>query len=104
MVLLPSSLAGIGSKTGFPNPSKAREDEHQDCLWYTLGCGPPPRMPVTNEGLAWDSLLKMVHNPGGDWNRGWGVYLRGHILTVAQVHIDIHQFNQRTQFQLLCKD
>ena len=23
-------------------------------------------MPVTNEGLGWDSLLKMVHNPGGD--------------------------------------
>ena len=27
---------------------------------------PPPRMPVANEGLGWDSLLKMVHNPGGD--------------------------------------
>ena len=23
-------------------------------------------MPVTNEGLVRDSLLKMVHNPGGD--------------------------------------
>ena len=21
---------------------------------------------VANEGLGWDSLLKMVHNPGGD--------------------------------------
>ena len=21
-------------------------------------CPPPPRMPVTNEGLGWDSLLK----------------------------------------------
>ena len=27
---------------------------------------PPPRMPVANEGLVRDSLLKMVHNPGGD--------------------------------------
>ena len=34
---------------------------------------PPPRMPVTNEGLGWDSLLKMVHNPGGDWHPAWGV-------------------------------
>ena len=28
---------------------------------------------VTNKGLGWDSLLKMVHNPGGDWNPVWGV-------------------------------
>ena len=27
---------------------------------------PPPRMPVANEGLGWDPLVKMVHNPGGD--------------------------------------
>ena len=27
---------------------------------------PPPRIPVANEGLGWDSLQKMVHNPGGD--------------------------------------
>ena len=26
---------------------------------------PPPRIPVTNEGLGCDFLLKMVHNPGG---------------------------------------
>ena len=32
-------------------------------------------MPVTNEGLVRDSLLKMVHNPGGDWHPGWGVDL-----------------------------
>ena len=33
----------------------------------------PPRIPVTNEGLAWDSLLEMVHNPGGDdLHPGWG--------------------------------
>ena len=31
---------------------------------------------VTNEGLGWDFLLKMVHNPGGDWNPGWGVVPR----------------------------
>ena len=29
-------------------------------------------MPVANEGLVRDSLLKMYHNPGGDWNPGWG--------------------------------
>ena len=27
----------------------------------------PPRIPVTNEGLDWDSpALKMFHNSGGD--------------------------------------
>ena len=33
---------------------------------------PPPRMPVANEGLVRDPLLKMVHNPGGDcyWEGG----------------------------------
>ena len=36
---------------------------------------PPPRIPVANEGLGWDSLLKMFHNPGGDWHPGWGVDL-----------------------------
>ena len=48
---------------------------------YTFGLPPPPRMPVTNEGLVRDSLLKMVHNPGGDWKPGWGVvptYTYGH--------------------------
>ena len=25
-----------------------------------------PRIPVTNEGLGWDSLLNMVHSPGAD--------------------------------------
>ena len=40
--------------------------------WWYLGLSPPPRMPVVNEGLGWDSLLKMVHNPGADWNPGRG--------------------------------
>ena len=41
-------------------------------LGLTLGGNPPPRMPVANEGLGWDPLLKMVHNPGGDsyWEGG----------------------------------
>ena len=30
---------------------------------------------MANEGLGWDSLLKIVHNPGGDWHPGWGVDL-----------------------------
>ena len=37
-------------------------------LWFT-----PHPVTVTNEGLFRDSLLKMVHNPGGDWHPGWGV-------------------------------
>ena len=37
---------------------------------------PPARIPVANEGLVRDSLLKMFHNPGGDWNPGWGVDLK----------------------------
>ncbi len=27
---------------------------------------PPPRMSMANKGLGWDSLLKMLHNSGGD--------------------------------------
>ena len=30
---------------------------------------------MANEGLVRDSLLKMFHNPGGDWHPGWGVDL-----------------------------
>ena len=47
-------------------------------LWFArsvgidrLGC--PPSQDVSgNEGLGWDSLSKMVHNPGGDcyWEGG----------------------------------
>ena len=33
---------------------------------------PPPRMPVANEGLEGSPILKMVHNPGGDWHPGRG--------------------------------
>ena len=38
---------------------------------YSLGC---PHFPVivANEGLGWDLLIKMVHNPGGDWKTGEG--------------------------------
>ena len=39
---------------------------------------------MANEGLGWDSLLKMVHNPGGDWNPGWGVDLRCVYLTLTK--------------------
>ena len=39
-----------------------------------LGSTPHP-VTVANEGLGWDSLLKMFHNPGGDWHPGWGVDL-----------------------------
>ena len=32
----------------------------------------PCPVTVANEGLGWDSLLKMVHNPGGNWHPGRG--------------------------------
>ena len=42
--------------------------------WVYLGLSP---LPVTVEMKVYsDSLLKMVHNPGGDWNPGWGVVPR----------------------------
>ena len=31
---------------------------------------------MANKGLGWDSLLKMVHNPGGHWHPGKGSYPR----------------------------
>ena len=37
------------------------------CIYAYLGCG-PLTVTVGNEGLGWDSLLKMVHNPSGDWH------------------------------------
>ena len=40
---------------------------------YTFGCPPIQDAIVTNEGSGWDSLLKIVHNPGVDWHPGWGV-------------------------------
>ena len=41
-----------------------------------FGCGPLPVI-VANEGLvSWDSLLKMVHNPGGHWHPGRGPHPR----------------------------
>ena len=39
-------------------------------LWFYLGLSPFP-VTVANEGLGWDSLLKMVHNPGGDEPASW---------------------------------
>ena len=36
-----------------------------------------------------DSLLKMVHNPGGDWNPGWGVDLRNTLFP------SIHGFSEK---------
>ena len=34
---------------------------------------PPHPVTVVNKGLIRDSLLKMFHDPGGDWHPGWGV-------------------------------
>ncbi len=62
------------SVSGFP-PEEIKElwRSHNNVKAYTQKCSWIPRIPVTNEGLGWDSLLKMVHNPGGHWNPGWGV-------------------------------
>ena len=38
----------------------------------SLGCPPSQDAIVANEGLGWDFLLKIVHNPGGDWHPGKG--------------------------------
>ena len=46
---------------------------------------PLPRIPVTNEGLGWDALLKMVHNPGGDWHPGWRVVPENTNYTIVKV-------------------
>ena len=46
------------------NIRRLRLGDTNYCIPY-LWSNPPPRIPVTNEGLGWDSLLKMFHNPGG---------------------------------------
>ena len=28
---------------------------------------------IKKVGFGWDSLLEMVHSPGGDWHPAWGV-------------------------------
>ena len=54
-------------------------------------------MPVANEGLGWDSLLKMVHNPGGDWHPGTGDNPRKNVMIVGvQQQISIISINSRS--------
>ena len=40
-----------------------------------VGSTPHPRCQWQMKVFYRDSLLKMVHNPGGDWHPGWGVDL-----------------------------
>ena len=48
---------------------------------------PPPRIPVANEGLGWDPLLKIYsNNPGGDWHPGRGGQPNLHHLTSSLSH------------------
>ena len=54
---------------------------------------PPPRMLVANEGFGWDPLLKMVHNPGGDWHPGRGVDLT-HTIHASGIFTYIYHKNQ----------
>ena len=53
---------------------------------------------MANEGLVRDSLLKMVHNPGGDWNPGRGdnpTYINTHLCTQQ----DLWQFTVRCRIE-----
>ena len=34
---------------------------------------PPPRMQSSQMKVLGFPVLKMIHNPGGDWHPGWGV-------------------------------
>ena len=73
--LLPAEKTPIGES--LPCWTK-HQSSHLLCFNFILSNNigwvyPPPRISVTNEGLGWDFLLKMVHNPGGDWHPGWGV-------------------------------
>ena len=52
---------------------------------------------MANEGLGWESLLKMVHNPGGDWNPGWGVDLK--YREVFQQNLDLRPENASRVFK-----
>ena len=58
-------------RSGFFNCIKTIPETNSE---YTFGHWPLPRIPVANKGLGWDSLLKMVHNPGGHWHPGKGPY------------------------------
>ena len=42
------------------------EELHGGSIKGIIWIYPPPRIPVANEGLGWDSLIKMFHNPGCD--------------------------------------
>ena len=52
---------------------------------------------MANEGLGWDPLLKMVHNPGGDWNPGRGgqpkflycFFIRLSVLYYPMTHFEV---------------
>ena len=41
-------------------------------MYVYIRSTPSPGSQSHNEVLGWDSLLKMVNNPDGDWNPGWG--------------------------------
>ncbi len=55
----------------FESRSIFRSDSQFNKTPQQFGLSPLPVI-VANEGLGWDSRLKMVHNPGGDWNPGRG--------------------------------
>ena len=62
-------VPGITHVHNIPAPEKLKKNKVGDinkCGIYRVY--PPP----ANEGLVRDPLLKMFHNPGGDWNPGRG--------------------------------
>ena len=46
-----------------------------ETIIFRLYLGSTPHPVIVEMKVYRDSLLKMVHNPGGDWNPGWGVDL-----------------------------
>ena len=54
---------------------------------FTLDLPPPPRIPVSSEGLYRDSLLIICNNPGGDGHTGWEV--RSNVLPSLYFYVHV---------------
>ncbi len=69
--------------------------------WLTLGS--TSHSSVANEGSGWDSpILKMVHNPGGDWHPGWGVDPSWPFLFWGGFWISRHASSDSREGRLIC--
>ena len=65
---------------------RAEDAQCQEHLGGVWGC---LKSKVANEGLAWDSLLKMFHNPAGDcyWVGGRSICLIRYIIKHDDDHL-----------------